>query len=73
MDENINTGGGGNTGLALLVGALVVAVLVIAFFLFGGGFNAPGSGDDVDINIQPPQTESPATPGTGEPAPGGNQ
>jgi len=75
MADNIKTGGRGNTGIAVLVGALVVAVVAIGFFLFGGDADTGG-----DINAQVPQTEQPAAPdttgstgGTGEPAPGGNQ
>jgi len=71
MADNINTGGGGNTGLAVLVGALVVGVLVIAFFLFGGNFNTPGNGD-VNIDVQAPQTEPTPAPAPA-PTPGENQ
>ena len=54
-------GGGGNTGLGLIVGALLVAVLVIGFLVVnGGGFGAQKK--SVDISINTPKIEAPAVP-----------
>ncbi|MFN4287153.1 MAG: hypothetical protein ACK4E3_01490 [Brevundimonas sp.] len=55
---------GGNTGLALLVGGLVVVVIVIAWFLFAGG-NVPNDTQDVNIDVSVPDAPS-------VPAPSGN-
>lgn len=49
------TRGSGN-GIYFIVGALVVAVLVIGYFVFGGNF---GRSDKVNITIEPPKTEAP--------------
>jgi hypothetical protein len=49
---NTTSGRGGSTGLAMMVGALAVAVLVIGFFVFGGSV---GDGEkDVNIKVQTP-------------------
>lgn len=40
---------GGNSGLAFVVGALVVVVAVLAWFMFAG---ADGGRDDVNISIE---------------------
>lgn len=54
-------GGGGNTGLGLIVGALLVAVLVIGFVVFnGGGFGAPKK--SVEISVNTPKIEAPELP-----------
>ncbi|MGE0155217.1 MAG: hypothetical protein AB7R90_21565 [Reyranellaceae bacterium] len=47
---------GTSGGLYFVVGALVVAVLVIGYFVFGGN---PGGGGDVNIRIDPPAAEAP--------------
>ena len=52
-DNQGRSGGGGNTGLAVLVGALIVAVLVIAFFLFGGEVDTAGNGD-INVDVEAP-------------------
>lgn len=45
-----DSGSGGNTGIAFVVGILVVAVGVLAYVvLYGGG---AGGADDVDITIE---------------------
>lgn len=53
--------GGGNAGLAFIVGGLVVVVIVIAWFLFSGGgaVEAPTKNVDVDVSLP----EAPAAPG----------
>jgi len=54
-----NTSGGGNAGLAFIVGALVVVVAVLAFLMFSGGFTQKKK-VDVDITASAPQL--PAAP-----------
>jgi hypothetical protein len=54
-----NTSGGGNTGLAFIIGALVVVVAVIAFFVFTGGMTQKKK---VDISVSAPQLEAPKVP-----------
>ena len=57
MAEN----GGGNTGLALIVGGLVV--LVALFFVFGGVdifSGGGGSGPDVNVTVDAPAAPAPA-------------
>lgn len=50
--------GGGNTGLALIVGGLVV--VVVLFFVFGGDFFRGDAPDgDIDVTIETPQVETP--------------
>ena len=39
---------GGNSGLAFIVGGLVVVVAVIAFFVYSGGFTQKKS---IDVNV----------------------
>jgi hypothetical protein len=52
--------GGGNSGLAFVVGGLLVLVMVIgAFLIFGGGLNKP---KQVDVNIKAPDIEAPKIP-----------
>jgi hypothetical protein len=62
----------GSSGLAFIVGGLVVAVAVIAFFLFDGGGMFSGGGDaDTNISVEA-TTETPETPAApAEPATGG--
>lgn len=45
---------GGNSGLALIVGALVVVVAVLAFFMISGGFTQQKK-VDVDISASAPK------------------
>lgn len=65
--------GGGNAGLAFIVGGLLVVVAVMAWFLFSGGAMTPTPQDrDVDINVELPelpQVEPPANPLPAPPAP----
>lgn len=66
MADNINnTSGGGNTGLAFIVGAVVVVLAVIAFFVFGRGMTPETKEVNVDVDL--PKVEAPAVP-----APSGN-
>jgi ABC-type transporter Mla subunit MlaD len=64
MADNINnTGGGNNTGLAFIVGAVVVVLAVVAYFVFARG-GAPET-KQVDVNVDMPEVSAPAVPGTG--------
>lgn len=76
MTDNIKTGGRGFRPLTVLIGAVVVAVVVVGFFFMGGEPDM----SEVDMNAQAPQAEQPAMPeatgsteSTGETAPGGTQ
>ena len=61
MAEGSNTGG--NAGLAFILGALVVVVAVIAFFVFSGGM----SQKKVDVTVSAPQIEAPKVPDAPKP------
>lgn len=61
MAENTNSGGG-NAGLAFIVGGLLVIVVIIAFFIFRGGMPG-GETKKVDVDINVPEVSAPATPG----------
>lgn len=54
-DQTHNTtnasGGGGSTGLAFIVGILVVVVALLAWVIFGGGEVAEG-GQDLNITVE---------------------
>ncbi|RZJ01771.1 MAG: hypothetical protein EON90_01825 [Brevundimonas sp.] len=64
MADNINnTGsGGGNTGIAFIVGAIVVVLAIVAYFVFARGGGGPETKDiNVDVNV--PAVSAPAVPG----------
>jgi len=53
--------GGGNAGLAFIVGGLLVVVAVIAWFVFARGGMEPAKKEiDVDVNL--PRVEAPKLP-----------
>ncbi|MFT4255076.1 MAG: hypothetical protein QM608_21650 [Caulobacter sp.] len=61
--------GGGNAGLAFIVGALVVVVAVLAFMMFSGGLTQKKT-VDIDISASAPKLpdapkvpEAPKAPG----------
>ena len=57
MAENTNSGGG-NTGLAFIVGGLVVVLAIVAYFVFvQGGVGSDTKQVDVDVNL--PSVEAP--------------
>lgn len=61
MAENSSSNGGGNAGIAFIVGALVVVVAVIAFFVFSGGL--PGAQKkEVNVDVDLPEVSAPAAP-----------
>jgi ABC-type transporter Mla subunit MlaD len=72
MAEGSNTGGG-NAGMAFIVGALVVIVAVLAFLMVSGGGFTQKKKVDVDITASAPQLpdapKAPAAPSP--PKPGG--
>ena len=49
---------GSNSGLAFIVGALVVAVIVLGYFFFAG---SPTT-ETADITIEMPEVEAPEAP-----------
>jgi hypothetical protein len=54
------SGGGGNSGLAFIVGGLLVVVAVIGFMMFNGGSFSPAPAKkSVDINISAPKVPTP--------------
>ena len=62
-DNNTNTtgSGGGNAGLAFIVGGIVVVLAIVAYFVFARGGMAPDSKDiNVDVNL--PEVSAPAVP-----------
>lgn len=60
MAENNTNSGGGNAGLAFIVGGLVVVLAIVAYFVFMRGA-APATKDiDVDVNL--PEVSAPAAP-----------
>ena len=60
MAENTSSGGG-NAGLAFIVGGLLVVVAVIAFFVFGRG-GMPDANKDINVDVNLPKVEAPAAP-----------
>ena len=62
MADNINnTGGGGNAGLAFIIGGIVVVLAIVAWFVFARGGMAPEAKDiNVDVNL--PEVSAPAVP-----------
>ena len=52
--------GGGNTGIAFIVGGLLVVVAVIAWFVFARGGLDQTKKVDVDVNL--PKVEAPKLP-----------
>ncbi|KQW79665.1 hypothetical protein [Brevundimonas sp. Root1279] len=65
MADNINNNpsSGGNTGLAFIVGAVVVVLAVIAYFVFVRG-GAPET-KKVEVDVKLPEVSAPQVPGTG--------
>ena len=58
-DNNTNSGGSGNTGLAFIIGGMVVVLAIVAYFVFMRG--TPQTRDiDVDVNL--PEVSAPSVP-----------
>jgi len=55
-----DNGGGGNSALALLVGVLLVAVVVLGFFMYSGGRIGAPAPDTAhfDVHVQAPKPPS---------------
>jgi len=63
MAEGTSNSGGGNSGLAFIVGGLVVIVAIIAFVVYSGGFSQKKS-IDVNVSATAPQLpDAPKPPG----------
>ncbi len=56
-----SSGGGGNAGLAFIVGGLVVVIAVIAWFVLSGGMG--NQSKDIDVEVKLPEAPSVPTPG----------
>ena len=77
MAGNTNSSGGGNAGLAFIVGGIVVVLAIVAWFVFAGAALTPETRDvHVDVNLPDlpdaptlpevprlPQVEPPTVPG----------
>jgi len=61
MADNSGSGGGG-AGMGLIVGALVVVVAIIGFFVYQGG--SFGSSKTFNVNVKAPSVSAPAAPST---------
>ena len=60
MAENTNSGGG-NAGLAFIVGGVVVVLAIIAYFVFAGGGMTPET-KEVNVDVDLPEVAAPAVP-----------
>ncbi|MDI1282092.1 MAG: hypothetical protein ACI9YM_001775 [Brevundimonas sp.] len=58
MTENTNSGGG-NAGLAFIVGGVVVVLAIVAYFVFSGAAPEPKT---VDVNVNLPEVSAPQVP-----------
>ena len=62
MADNINnTGGGGNTGLAFIIGGIVVVLAIVAYLVFARGGMAPET-KEVNVDVNLPEVSAPAVP-----------
>lgn len=50
--------GGGNAFMGVILGAVVVGLVVLGFFVFTG---RTGGGDSLNVKIDPPNIETPGT------------
>lgn len=60
MADQINTTStpqrsGGNSGMAFIVGMLVVVVAVLGFVVFRGGGGGEAGGKDINVTIESPE------------------
>ncbi|HEV7228226.1 hypothetical protein [Brevundimonas sp.] len=62
MAEQSNSSGGGNTGLAFIVGAVVVVLAIVAYFVFARG-GMGGETKEVNVDVDLPEVSAPAVPG----------
>lgn len=61
MADNNTNSGGGNTGLAFIVGGLVVVLAIVAYFVFVRGGVAPES-KEINVDVKLPEVSAPAVP-----------
>ena len=61
MAEN-SSSGGGNAGLAFIVGGIVVVLAIVAYFMFARGGMTDSKDVNVDVNL--PSVDAPAVPGS---------
>ncbi len=61
MAENTNSGGG-NAGLAFIVGGIVVVLAIVAYFVFAGGALTPET-KEVKVDVNLPEVSAPSVPG----------
>lgn len=59
MADSTNAGSGNNNALYFIVGAMLVAIVVLGFMFFNGILG--GNRDKVDITIETPKIEAPKT------------
>lgn len=60
-DEINNNSGGGNAGLAFIIGGIVVVLAIVAWFVFVRGGMAPES-KDINVDVDLPEVSAPAVP-----------
>jgi len=60
MADNNTNSGGGNVGLAFIVGGIVVVLAIVAYFVFFRG-GAPES-KDINIDVDLPEVSAPVVP-----------
>lgn len=69
MADNINnvpSNGGGNAGMAFIIGAVVVVLAIVAWVVFSGGMNQTKK---VDVDVDLPKVEAPSIPAPSVPSP----
>lgn len=54
--------GSGNSWLAFLVGALLIGLLVVGYFVYSGGSVETGSSRDLNVKIETPNLPAPPAP-----------
>ena len=65
--QNQNSGSGQSGSIYFMLGALVVAVLVIGYFVFGDNLTGSTSRTQVDVEVGTPSTDNNSQPtDTGE-------
>lgn len=70
-DIHVTSGPPSSGGLYFIVGALVVAILVGAYFMFGapGLYSNIARAPDRNVNVEQPRAPAPANPAPANPAP----
>lgn len=61
MTDSNNSSGGGNTGLAFIIGGVVVVLAIVAYFVFARGGMAPET-KNLDVDISVPEVSAPSVP-----------